>query len=205
MKNFLFCFFFLFSVAASAQAQLGLRLAPVIAANRVANDAQTANNDGSVIKMSIGLIADKPLADTYMLSSGLIYLPKRAAFRDADLDIMEEYNIQYLQIPVTLKLFTNEVAPDMKIFFQIGGGLELKVFDEPLDPTYTLVESFNPIDIPVILGTGIEFRAGISTTLFGGISYQRGLTNVVNQVTDTSIEDLAVRNTIVSFDFGVKF
>ncbi len=203
--KFLFCLFLLFSVAASAQVKLGLKLAPVIISNRVVNDAQTAKNDGSVVKMSIGLIADKPLAETYMLSSGLVYVPKRAAFRDADLGFSEEYNVQYLQIPMTVKLFTNEVAPDLKVYFQVGAGLEIKVFDEALDPSYNLVESFNPVDIPVILASGIEYRAGLSTTIFAAFSYQRGLTNVINQTTSATIDDLAVRSTVVSIDLGVKF
>ena len=119
--------------------------------------------------------------------------------------IKEEYNVQYLQIPVSVKLFTNEVAPDLKVYFQVGTGLEIKVFDEAIEPEFTGVESFNPIDIPVILGSGIEYRAGLSTTIFGGISYQRGLVNTINQVNNPVLEDLAVRNTIVSFDIGVKF
>ncbi|MEQ9402216.1 MAG: porin family protein [Cyclobacteriaceae bacterium] len=205
MKKFLFCFLILFSTGTFAQLRLGLKLAPVIVSNRAANEAQTAANDGSKFKMSVGLIADKSFADTYMLSTGLIYLPKRTAFQDGDLGVAEEYNIQYLQIPVSLKLFTNEIAPDTKVYFQVGGALEIKVFDEPLDPSYTLIESFNPIDIPVILGAGVEFRAGLSTTLFGGISYQRGLTNVIKKVTATTVEDLAMRNTAVSIDLGVKF
>lgn len=211
MKKFLFLSLLFCAFASSAQLKLGLKIAPVIADNRATNEAQTAEKDGSTIKFSIGLIADKPFADTYLLSSGLVYLPKRVAFVDnSPVDdggeaIKEEYNVQYLQIPVSVKLFTNEVAPDLKVYFQVGTGLEIKVFDEAIEPQFTGVESFNPIDIPVILGTGVEFRAGLSTTIFGGISYQRGLVNTINQVNNPVLEDLAVRNTVVSFDLGVKF
>ena len=205
MKKFLFSFFILFSVVVSAQTKLGLKLAPIIVSNRVANDAQTADRSGSAFNLSIGLVVDQPLSDTYMFSSGLVYLPKRAAFKDSDLGVEEEYKVQYLQIPATLKLFTNEVAPDFKVFFQVGGGLEIKVFDESEDPTFTTINSFNPIDFSVILGTGVEYRAGLSTTLFGGISYQRGLSNVINEAAVTAAEDLAIRATVVSIDVGVKF
>ncbi len=211
MKQILFSLLILFTITSFAQTKLGLKLAPVVSTNRVTNDAQSAEKDGSAMKLSVGLIVDKPLSDTYFLSSGLIYLPKRAAFIDnAPLafdgtPIQEEYTVQYLQIPISLKLFTNEVAPDFKVYFQVGGGAEIKVFDEPDDPSYTLINSFNPLDVSVILGTGVEYRAGISTTLFGGISYQRGLSNVIKDVTVATSEDLAVRSTIVSFDFGVKF
>lgn len=205
MKKFLFTLLILTSFGSLAQTKLGLKIAPVIASNRVTNDAQTVGNDGSKLNLSVGLIVDKPLSDTYFFSSGLVYLPKRAAFLVSDSTYREEYKLQYLQIPLTLKLFTNEVAPDFKVYFQIGGGLEVKVFDEPEDPSFTVINRFNPVDFSVILGTGVEFRAGINTTIFGGISYQRGLSNAVNQVTIASAEDLAIRNTLVSIDLGVKF
>ncbi|MEP1034234.1 porin family protein [Ekhidna sp.] len=204
MKKFLFVLLIFLSVGSMAQVKLGLKLAPVITSNRAKNDAQTVENDGSKMKFSIGLVADKTLSDTYYLSTGLIYLPKRASFRNADGTVEEEYKLQYLQIPATLKLFTNELAPDMKAYLQIGTALEIKVFDEAEDPTFVNVEKFTPIDVPVILGAGIEYRAGINTTIFGGFSYQRGLINTVNEAS-AAFEDLQLRNTIFSIDFGVKF
>lgn len=204
MKKFLFSLLILLSIGSMAQVKLGLKLAPVISSNRAKNDAQTIENDGSKMKFSIGLVADKTLSDTYYLSTGLIYLPKRASFRNADGTVEEEYKLQYLQIPATLKLFTNELAPDMKAYLQVGSALEIKVFDEPEDPTFVNVEKFTPIDVPVILGAGIEYRAGINTTIFGGFSYQRGLINTVNEAS-AAFEDLQLRNTIFSIDFGVKF
>ena len=204
MKKFLFSLLILLSIGSMAQVKLGLKLAPVIAANRAKNDAQTIDNDGSKLKFSVGLIADKTLSDTYFLSTGLIYLPKRVAFKDADNTIEEEYKLQYIQIPATLKLFTNEIAPDLKGYLQIGSALEILVFNEEEDPAFTTIEKFNPIDIPVIIGAGVEFRAGINTTLFGGFSYQRGLINVVNEA-EAAFEDIQLRNTVFSIDLGVKF
>ncbi|GAB4241028.1 MAG: hypothetical protein Tsb0034_17810 [Ekhidna sp.] len=211
MKQILFSLLIICSVAASAQTRLGLKLAPVIASNRATNDAQSVDNDGSNFKLSIGLIVDQPLSDSYYLSSGLVYIPKQAAFRTADNQIREQYTLQYLQIPATLKLFTNEIAPDMKVFFQVGGGIDIKVFDEPDDPDNVAITKFNPLDISVILGSGVEYRAGINTTIFAGISYQRGLANVVKEVqADAAIfpaeyQDIQIRNTVVSIDLGVKF
>lgn len=188
-----------------AQTKLGLKIAPVVSSNRATNDSLSVESDGSKMKVSIGLIVDKPLTETYYLSTGLIYVPKRVAFRFADPALEdEEYNLQYLQIPLTLKLFTNEISPDVKAFFQVGAGLEFKVYEEKQDPLYVAVNEFNAMDLSVILGTGVEYRAGINTTLFGGISYQRGLTNVVSEPNILN-EDLQLRTTIFSIDIGVKF
>lgn len=209
MKQFFFLFLFITVLAGSAQTKLGLKLAPVIASNRATNDAQSVDNDGSKLKLSVGLVVDKPLADNYFLSTGLFYVPKRAAFRTSDNLVREEYKMQYLQIPATLKLFTNEIAPDFKVYFQVGAGIDIKVFDEPEDPNNFAVQKFNPVDVSVILGSGVEYRAGINTTIFAGISYQRGLSNVVKETDAITLaaeyQDLQIRNTIVSIDLGVKF
>lgn len=208
MKKFLFISLILFSMASYAQTNISLKFAPLISSNRVTNDQLDAENDGTSFKFSLGVVVDQPLSDTYSFSSGLIYVPKRVAFIEKDtagVSFTEEYKTQYLQIPLTLKLFTNEVAPDVKVFFQIGAGLEFKVFDEKEDPSYNAIEKFAAFDIPVILGSGIEYRAGINTTLFAGVSYQRGLTNVINSTNLGLYDDLEVRNTVVSFDLGVKF
>lgn len=204
IKRILFFLFIISGAAVSAQTQLGLKLAPVVVSNRVTNEAQSVENDGSALKFSVGLIVDKPLSDSYFLSSGLVYIPKTAAFRNTVLDSTESYTVQYLQIPVTLKLFANEVAPDLKPYLQIGIGLEIKVFDEKEEPDFDAITKFNPIDFSVILGAGVEYRAGINTSLFGGISYQRGLVNAVNE-TVAGADDLQIRNTVFSVDFGVKF
>lgn len=203
IKRILFFVFIISGCTLAAQTQLGMKLAPVVVSNRATNEAQSVENDGSALKFSIGLVVDKPISDSYFLSSGLIYVPKRLAFR-TDSATSEEYTVQYLQIPLSLKLFANEVAPDIKPYFQIGAGLEIKVFDEPTDPDYVVVEKFNPIDFSVLIGAGVEYRAGINTTLFAGISYHRGLVNAVNE-TIAGADDLQLRNTVFSIDFGVKF
>jgi hypothetical protein len=205
MKKILFSLLILFSGLTMAQTKLGLKLAPVASSNRANNINQDVEGEGSKMKVSIGLIVDKPLTETYYFSTGLVYIPKRVAFRFEDPTIeAEEYNLQYLQIPVSLKLFTNEVAPDVKVFFQVGAGLEFKVYEEKQDPNYFIVNEFNAMDLSVILGSGVEFRAGINTTLFGGFSYQRGLTNAMGE-SAVGYEDLQLRNTIFSIDLGVKF
>lgn len=202
MKKILIGVFILSAFAGMAQVKLGMKVAPVIAANRAKNDAKTVDNDGSKMKFSIGVIADKTLTDTYFLSSGLIYLPKRVAFSGNG--VSESYRIQYLQIPATVKMFTNEIAPDVKAYLQVGSALEIKVFDERETVNDTTITNFTPIDIPVILAAGIEYRMGVNTVLFGGISYQRGLINTVRDARN-EFNDLQIRNTIVSIDLGLKF
>lgn len=197
--------------------RLGIKLAPTFGNSRVLLDdpANTVENDGSAFRLSIGLIADRKFGNGYIFSSGLIYMPKEVSIAASGTGsnvfnaIPETYKLQYLQIPSTVKLFTNEIQPDLKIYFQLGMALEIKVYEEAEtglgEPE--VIAQFQPFNIPVILGTGIEYTAGVNTTVFAGVSYQRGLTNIVES-TNTNYEfaeELSIRTTLLSIDVGVKF
>lgn len=204
--------------SAHSQSKLGLKFSPVISSNRVdidfedvANDTLDIENDGSRFKFSLGLIFDYEITETYFFSTGLVFIPKSVTFSvtpdngSTFTPVTEEYKMQYLQIPISLKLFTNEVLPDVSVYFQVGGAAEIKLHDEPLEDEFTTIEKFNPIDGSVILGTGAEYRAGVSTILFGGISYQRGLINTMNTSNPELANDFTIRNTALMIELGVKF
>lgn len=196
-----------------AQTKLGLKFSPAFTSSRVnmISDTVQINGNGSAFRFSLGLVVDHPLTETYYISTGLFYVPKQVSFRvqpDPGFSYKNEsesYNLQYLQIPVTLKLYTNELVPSMALYFQVGGALDINVFDEPMAREYTLIREFRTLDSSVILGMGGEYRVGINTILFLGFSYQRGLGNVV-KTTNPQLEDgFAIRNTVAMLDFGIKF
>lgn len=203
------------SLAQDSGFKLGIKVAPVIHSTRVfLDDSVQITNDGSNTKLSFGLIADKYITDSYVLSTGLIYIPKEVrigiapnAGNPTTFNSTESYKLQYLQIPLSLKLFTNEIKPDFKAYFQIGMALEIKVYEEP-DLTLAqqeVIADFQPLSIPVVLGAGVEYNMGINTIGFAAVSYHRGLTNIVKTTNVTFAEELEIRSTILSIDVGVKF
>ncbi|MEQ8470213.1 MAG: outer membrane beta-barrel protein [Marinoscillum sp.] len=206
------------AVTAFSQSKLGLKFSPAISSNRISlidslYDVEPYNNG---FKFSIGLIYDHEITETYYLSTGLIFVPKYVGFQvnketdqptapDYTGEPIEEYRLNYLQIPVSLKLFTNEIQPDTRIYFQVGMAPEIRVFGEPVEEDYDLIETFSNVDATILFGGGVEFRAGINTTLFGGFTYQRGLGNVIKTETWGFQEELFIRSTLVSLDLGIKF
>lgn len=204
----------------NAQSKLGLKFSPIISSNRVSlvDSLYDVNSNGSNGTFSVGLIYDHELTETYFLSTGLIFVPKKTSFSvsaeesrtplPSGVNPRETYKLQYLQVPITLKLFTNEVIPDGRVFFQVGTALELLVNNEPVKEEYDLIKDFRNFDFSVIIGSGFEYRAGINTTLFAEVSYQRGLINQIKalpKVNDFPQEELFIRSNIVSIDFGIKF
>ncbi len=192
-----------------AQPKIGLTFSPSVSMSRVKykNDvSEDISNDGSALRFKLGLEADFAITETYSISTGLIFAPKRAGFtRDitATGRVTEEYKLQYLQIPLTLKLYTNEVMPDIKGYFQLGFLGEIKVFDEALDDDYTLVTKFRPYDTSFVFGVGAEYGASISSLIYAAIVYNRGLVNIVSE--RTSANSLTSKLDMLSLQFGIKF
>lgn len=212
-KLLLFASFILIgALACFSQTKLGLKFSPLFSSHKISlkSDLLDVSQGKIATRMSIGLIVDHPLTDTYFLSSGLIYLPKRVSINlveegsgTAPANPFESYDLNYLQVPLSLKLFTNEIAPDISLFFQIGLALEFKIFEQELNEDYEFISKFKFFDTAAIIGTGIEYRLGINTLFFAGISLQKGLINIINQTNPDY--PLVIRNQIVSIDLGMKF
>lgn len=193
-----------------AQPQLGLVVGPSISMNRVKYSSDPSldiSNDGSKLKFKFGLEADFMLSETYAFSTALIFAPKRAGFTivptDGSPQYTEDYKVHYLQIPVTLKLFTSEIQPDIKAFFQLGFKGEIKLFDEPFDEDYALIEDFHLFDCSFTGGVGIEYGAGVNTVFYGGIFYDRGLVDIVKS--STASNPLAAKMDMLDLKIGLKF
>ncbi len=212
MKRILTAFILALPLLGFAQTKIGLKFSPLITSSRfdLTSDTLDIESGGAGFKFGLGLIVDHAFTDNYSFSSGLLIVPKRvnAEIRGEDggtfPNLSEEYNLQYLQIPITLKLYTNEVAPDMTVFFQVGGAVEIKIDEKPLEEDYILIDQFNPVDMTASIGAGLEYRVGINTTLFGGFNFQRGLINIVNETEPRDLE-LVAKNTVFAIDFGIKF
>jgi hypothetical protein len=210
MKNVFLLLILLLSVQlVSAQSKLGLKLSPTLSLNRATydNDTYDLQEDGTGGRFVFGLIYDYMLSENYYLSTGLLYAPKRLAFSLRDkataTEVKEAYNLQYLQLPATLKLFTNELSLDTRVYFQLGGLLELKVAEKAQGKDYDVVDDIRFFDTSLYVGAGLERRLGYNTLLFGGIFYNRGL---LNAVTDLQAPyDFELRNDLLGLDLGIKF
>ena len=208
----LISFILIGSLNCFSQTKLGLKFSPLFSSHKISlkSDQLDISSGKTSTRLSIGLIVDHPLTETYLLNSGLIYLPKRVSINlieegsgSTPKNPFESYDLNYLQVPLSLKLFTNEIAPDISIFFQVGLALEFKIFDQALKEDYDFISKFRFFDTAAIIGAGIEYRLGVNTIFFAGSSLQKGLVNVVSQTNPDY--PLFIRNQVVSIDIGMKF
>ncbi len=206
MKKLLFSALLLISVSiAEAQVRFGFKAAPNISFNRIDAEADNTDfdTDGVGLRFQLGPIFDFEFKENHYFSTGLIFTSKRSAFsvESGSATYKENYSPQYLQVPVTLKLFTEEIGLDKKIYFQFGGTVDFMTNNEGKDEN--IVQSFRFIDLNSLLTIGLEYGIGINTKLFGGLVYQRGLLNVINK--NVYGDNFNLRNDFVGLEIGVIF
>ena len=208
MKRYiLICLFLTGYATAFAQVKVGVQLSPTLSFNRVSGETDNLDFSSQGIggRLLAGAVVDYMLTENYFVSSGVFFVPKRVGLRDgATNEIKETYKLHYLQIPATMKLFTNEVALDTRIYFQGGFALDFKLKEDNISEKAEYVNDFGFADASLLLATGAEYRYGYNTILFGGFSYRRGFGNVVRNAA-ASAGDLVIKNDLFSLDFGIKF
>ncbi len=217
MKKYLLTVILFFSITvAFSQHRIGLKLSPTLSFNRIDSESNLVNysSNGVGTRFILGPTFDYFLGENYYLSTGLFYAPKRTGITGiANMPpgssapsrrIDEIYNIQYIQIPATIKLYTNELALDTRLYFQLGGLIEVKIADRVKEFDELLIDRFRPYDFSTLLGTGVEYRIGVNTVLYGGISYIRGLLNTATRQ-NSSFDRFTIKNDLIALDFGIMF
>lgn len=201
--------------------EIGLKVSPAIATNRfVAPSSFGFENENAKLRGSLGLVLDYFFGKNYAFNSGLEYSvkggkisykpsPDLSSARETD-----ELNIQYLAVPLGIKLFTNEIATDTRVYFQLGSSLNFRIsskidgdnFYGPTNNEISANKRYNFFEADGVLGTGMEWQVGTNTKIFGGFSYHRGLVNIDRFYDKYLANDkIAVRNNTFALDLGLKF
>ena len=201
--------------------RMGFQLSSTLSSNRVlaSGNMESFTGDGPAVRLRLGPVADFFFSDKYAFSTGLIYAVKRAAFAHSAgfsgllnpplVATASAFNLQYLQLPLTFKLYTNELAPYLRSYMQFGVLGEMKLKEKPLDPAQNPLyqfsrsqgngRSFGPVDASLLLSLGGEYQYGQTDVVYVGISYQRGLVNVAKP------DQLQSKSSGLSLDLGIKF
>jgi len=217
------------SNAQDSKFRLGIRFAPNLAMTRVLDvkedDGIKFENNGVGLRFSAGLTGDFYFGKNYSFYTGLWYSVQRAGIKFSDADGTSGkaiHNLQYVQIPVALKLFTNEIATDTKLYFVLGSTLGLKIDEKEKEWEVSgpngrgfskpgAGNSYSYFDAGLLLGAGAEMQMGENTILFGGLSYNRGLVNVqsdkgsFNDKGKKASDSFKITNSLLSLEVGIKF
>ena len=195
-------------------------------------------NDGTTVAFGYGIMGDYYFKSNYGISAEIMLsnikskfkvtepLAFNSAMSDTVNDLRYEYNIQYLDIPLTMKIRTKEIG-DMTYFGQFGvsmgfalnaktsivsTGLPKSISDQ--EPTEYRVNgaegdafTVNNFDdkvflfrLPLIIGGGVEYKMAGSTSLQISV-------RIANAFTDMFVKDKTAiaKNNYVALSVGVLF
>ncbi|MBW3129793.1 porin family protein [Hymenobacter profundi] len=222
---------FLTAGAASAQVEIGLKVSPSITnlradSPRNGTGATGFKNEKSKVGFGGGVIIDYFFGQNYAFSSGLFLTGKGGTVSYLDpaknLRYEQKIGIQYLEVPISLKLFTNDISEGTKVYFQVGGTLAgaiaaridgEKYYTDPgtstpgTPPTESRASKHVIIpDVGLLGGAGVEYLLGQSTRLIAGLSYHHGIVNIDRYFDNTrKFNNVTLKNSEVALDLGIKF
>lgn len=203
---------FISGISLAQDYRIGIKIAPTLSNVRTgSNSGSEVSRDGSSIKFLLGAFVDIPFKENYFFSGGINFASKSSSFTvdnlGAGLPVREEYDHEYIQVPLLIKLYTNEVMLDTKLFFNFGliPELRLNTTNELTTSTTTeLVSEWSNLDLAGNFGGGIERGIGVSTRVFAALNYNIGFLNQV-QTHSQSIDGLVLKSNLFSLEFGIKF
>lgn len=180
-------------------------------------------SQGSKARFGYGLSVDVLFAENYALGTGLNidnsggHLQYYTTISETSSDTTvttslinrdRSYNLKYLEIPVTLKLRTNEIGY-FTYWFQFGLGLGINIKAqaddtdkymntktvysgvEEIEPAWgsagdfidtqeklNIKEEIKPLRMGLIIGAGAEYNISDNTSILVGVSYNNGFTNI---------------------------
>ena len=218
------------SAFAGDKIKLGIKVSPVISFASVkdkdSKDGRSFNGQGNALKFVIGPYIDCAINDNVYFSFGVWYSPRTVKLSHRYLDTLgnvaggtSQYNLQYLMVPLSFKFYTNEITEGMKLYFTLGVTADFKIAEKNIgDNDHAGLKEaaseegqqlFSFFDAGLLLGAGVEYKLGDITTVYGGFSYNRGLTNIVNPLlvinNSKPYQYLSVKNNLIGIDLGLKF
>ncbi len=221
MKNLFFLvvvFSLTLATAATAQTssnyRIGIKVAPMLsfATTDVEGNATSIERDGSAMRFMLGAFIDIPFAENYFFSAGLNYASKKTQFSVVEMGnlsylvapVFESYDHEFLQLPLLLKLYTNEISLDTKLFVNFGVTPEVRLNSTNDELTNPSITAFKRFDLSGNFGVGIERAVGVNTNIFLTTGYSLGFLNQVKETTGLS-DDISIKNNLISLELGITF
>ena len=212
MKKYCLLLFFTAMVTYSfGQDQFSIKVSPGLSHSRVYTDNPNKNDFSSgalSLRGKLGFVYDYSFKENYYVSTGAFFVAKQVGIKSvASADTKEQYEIQYLQLPLLLKLYTSEITLDTRIYVELGVTGALKI-----NHRITKLDGDQPIsklrwwELGGQLGCGVEYNFSLFTSLFAGISYQPALSSILlPQATDSNSPSLFGYADLITIDVGVRF
>lgn len=196
--------------------QFGIKLGPNI--GWMKPNSETYSSDGSVVGFNWGFITQFNLAENYVINTGFNVTYNNGKLKyphnpDSVEGIMQrKYNLQYLEIPICLKMQTKQMGY-FTYYGKIGIGVSFNlrakakdVFNIEPEVTKDIKDDITFMRESLIVGAGLQYSLGGNTSLMFEIVFNNGFSDILKgkNSADPTIKQDAISN-YIEFNLGVIF
>lgn len=176
--------------AQDSKFDFGLKVSPTLAWMKGSGEL---SNNGSRIGFAYGLMADINFTNNYALGTGIDVTYRGGKLKQGD-TLKIKSVLQYIEIPVTLKLKTNEIGY-ITYFGKVGfaPGFNIKAAGD-----FSKSEIF-PLNLALVVGAGAQYSLGGKTALLAGLTFNNGFMDVIKAKSQKATSNF------LSLDLGVMF
>ena len=207
-KGLLILGIFLFSLPAFAQFRIGLKIAPLVA--WLKSETEDVGSSKVKIGFNYGAMVDRLFTENYAFGTGVEITSKGGTLQDERGDssiTTTKYYLKYLEIPLTLKMRTNDF--DVISFwgqFGLAAAFNIKASadKETLQTNFKkegvdVKDDIRFFNSSLIVAIGVEYAIGDRTAAFCGFTFNNGFIDILKD------KDLKVNNNYIALNIGLIF
>ncbi len=170
----------------------GLKLSPTIAWFKA--EGPGLESGGSKLGFAYGLIADINFAPNYAFETGIDVTYRGGKVKVEGIDEKSDITLQYIELPLTLKLKTNEIGY-LTYFGRVGfaPGVNIRASND------ISKKDVNPINLSLIVGLGAQYSLGGKTSALVGITFNNGFLDVAKE------DNFKLASSFIALDLGIMF
>ncbi len=178
------------------------------------------NSVGTKVGFSYGVMFDYFIKDNYAISSefGISSLGGKVEFNRNDTTANSSLNIRYIDIPVAIKLLTNELNNNLKVYGKFGLGLSFRIkstveteykkgqakFES--DDIKNASDFIQPLNTSLVIGAGVEYNLAENLDLVVGLTYNNGFSNIMKSKSMYKYVDPATGlSAVKAYDANLSF
>lgn len=211
MKKVLFVCIILISITLNAQeVKFGVHIDPKIC--WLSPESRDVSSQGSVFGFSGGLIVDRYFQDNYAFATGVSMGTQGGKLQygyDLPLEVYDnvdtlgegttlKYNLQYITIPVGLKLKSNQIGYTtfyVNLGFTNQVNIKAKASTSNTDELNddSIRNEINWFDMGYYFGGGIEYALSKDTSVLLGVIYRNGFLDVTSASPNVNSRVLSLR------------
>lgn len=174
-------------------------------------------SNGVSLGFSYGLIGDFNFTQNYSFATGLsittvngksteIVTQNNADRPDTQMEILLKYKLQYIELPLTLKLKTVKIN-EVRYYGQfglsngilIGAKHDVDITNGRSEKDVNFKDELKFYRAGLIIGAGAEFEVSGNTSITTGLTFNNGFTDI------TKDKGVTVKNHYLGINFGVFF